>query len=367
MALSGLAQVVPSVRSVALPANLYFASIAVDDQNLVLSGTATQDGDQGVACVMAKVELTNLSVKNLLEPRCDDPRLSAAPIVAVQQYSPSMQSRVRIARIDPKTGHLDVGSVVVTYTQLSDSHLEVAQGPGYLWLYAPITSKGAQALRISDATGAVLQDTVISPAMDRPVIAANANGLFLAQAGNSGFLGSSRQNSSTAIFRLGIGTNQVEPFDVPSGTPFQGFISWMTGSGNSLWADVCPRPIDAIACKITRFVGITGTPVYATTDSEGNGGAGWVVGNGTTGLYSAVPVGSPETTLYRVVRIDPNNGNISTLATVTLPDFYNGNADHGAQSSIVADGALYLLGPPTGPAGGSLPGRLYRIALGGAS
>jgi len=190
MALSGLAQVVPSVRSVALPANLYFASIAVDDQNLVLSGTATQDGDQGVACVMAKVELTNLSVKNLLEPRCDDPRLSAAPIVAVQQYSPSMQSRVRIARIDPKTGHLDVGSVVVTYTQLSDSHLEVAQGPGYLWLYAPITSKGAQALRISDATGAVLQDTVISPAMDRPVIAANANGLFLAQAGNSGFLGS---------------------------------------------------------------------------------------------------------------------------------------------------------------------------------
>lgn len=367
MAISDSVQAAPSVRSVALPANLYFTSIAIGGQNLVLSGTATQDGDQGIACVMANVELTNLSVTNLLELRCGDPRLYAAPIVAVEQYSSSMQESVRIARIDPITGHLDVGSVVVTYTQLSDSHLEIAQAPGCLWLYAPVTSKGAQALRISDATGAVLQDTVISPAMDRPAIVANANGLFLAQAGNSGFLGSSQQNTSTVIFRLGVGANQVEPFDVPSGSTFQGFISWMIGSGNSLWADVCQRPIGAIACKITRFDGITGTPVFATTDSEGNGGSGWVVGNGATGLYSTMPVGSAESTSYRVVRIDPNNGSVSTLATVMLSHFYNGNYEDGAQSAVVFDGALYLLAQPTGPAGGLLPGRLYRIALGGAS
>jgi hypothetical protein len=343
--------------------------MAVSGQDLVVSGTATEDGDQGVACVMANVTLTSLAISRVIEPRCDDPRRLAAPIEAVQQTAPSMQTSVRIARIDPKTGHLELGPVVVTYTEISDSHLEVAQGPGYLWLYAPITPKGAQALRISDATGAVLQDTTISPAMDRPLIAANADGLFLAQAGNSAFLEQSAPTSANdvAIFRLGVGASNVEPFDVPNNPTFQGFASWMTGSGTSLWADICARPISTVTCKITRFDGTEGKPVYAVTDPVGDGGLGWVVGNAATGLYSTAPIGSGETTSYRIVRIAPDTGAVSTLATLTLPAFYRGIAGSGAGEAVVADGALYLLAPPTGPAGGSLPGRLYRVALGGTT
>lgn len=67
------------------------------------------------------------------------------------------------------------------------------------------------------------------------------------------------------------------------------------------------------------------------------------------------------------MRIAPDTGAVSTLATVTLPAFYQGIAGNGAGEAVVADDALYLLAPPTGPAGGSQPGRLYRVALGGTT
>ena len=139
---------------------------------------------------MARANASTLALSDIVEPFCDSPLLSGHSVVAVQQGSRSMLTSVRIAHLSP-TGQVEVGPVVVTYEEASDTHLESVYAAGSLWLYAPDTpGGGGRALRISETTGQVLQDTPVSPAMDRPVIGANENGLYLAPNPETGFLGS---------------------------------------------------------------------------------------------------------------------------------------------------------------------------------
>jgi hypothetical protein len=270
---------------------------------------------------------------------------------------------VRIAR-RTATGRVEVGPVIVTYTEYSDTHLESVRSSGSLWLYAPNTPTGARALRISEATGQVLQDTPVSPAMDRPIIAANGSGLFLAPTSNTGFLGPARApNENGIIYRVGIGASAVQVFDASSGTAqFPGYVSWITGDGSSIWADICRRGVTA-GCDVTRFDGLSPTPVFQVSDHDMTGS--WVVGNAVQGFYGVVRAsndGYQETVKEQVVRIDPATGVVRPIATVSVPAFWQGNDTQGANSAALFDRALYLLVAP-GYNASNPPGELYRIAL----
>ena len=348
--------------SAVIPSNLDLTAIHSSPSGLVLSGTATLDGDQGVSCLTARANPRTLALSGIVEPPCDSPALAGHSIAAVQEQSRTMVATVRIARLSP-AGHIDLGPVVVTYSVASDTHLESVYAPGSLWLYAPTTPTGGRALRISEATGRVVQDTLVSPALDRPIIAANANGLYLAPDAETGFLGRPRQpNENGIIYHIGIGAPAAEVFDAASSTQFSGYVSWITAGGNGLWADICQRPGHR-SCAITRFNGPSPKPVFQVSDRSLTGY--WIVGTPSEGFYTATqPRGAPAQTSIddNVVRVDPSTGAVKVIATVTAPEFWQGNFYSGSAEAALFGRSLYLLVPPTNQANGTL----YRVPLTGA-
>jgi hypothetical protein len=349
-----------SYTSATIPSNLAFTAIASSPSSLVLSGTTTLDGDQGVLCVMARANARTLALSGIVEPFCDSPLLSGRSVVAVQQGSRSMLTSVRIAHLSP-TGRVEVGPVVVTYEEASDTHLESVYAAGSLWLYAPSTPSGGRALRISETTGQVLQDTPVSPAMDRPVIGANANGLYLAPDPETGFLGSVRlPKENGIIYHVGIGAPGVQIFDASPDKQFSGYVSWITGDRNSLWADICHRPVGH-RCMITRFNGSSSKPVFQVSDRDLTGF--WVIGSVAQGFYSVALRGGATTSADDVIRIDPATGAVKAITTIPLPESWPGAWYDGSTEAALYGRSLYLLSPPAN----QTPGMLYRVRLAGAA
>jgi len=350
-----------SHTSAPIPPNLAFTALASSPSGLVLSGTTTLDGDQGVLCLMARANARTLALSGIVEPFCDSPLLSGHSVVAVQQSSRSMMTSVRIAHLSP-TGRVEVGPVVLRYEEASDTHLESVYAAGSLWLYAPSTPRGGRALRISETTGAVLQDTPVSPAMDRPVIGANATGLFLAPNPETGFLGSGRSPKENGIiYHVGIGASSVQIFEASAGKRFLGYVSWIAGDGNSLWADICHRPVAAPGCMITRFNGSSPKPVFRKPDR--NLTAFWVVGSVAQGFYSVALTGGRTSSSGHVIRIDPATGAVKVITSLPLPEYWQGYWYDGSSEAALHGRSLYLLSPP----GNQTAGVLYRVRLPGAA
>ena len=87
--------------STTVPVNLDFSAIAASIWGLVLSGTATLNGDQGVACLRAKVNPTTLALSGIVEPLCDTPRLIEEPVAAVQA-----EARTMVATVNQTPGYV---------------------------------------------------------------------------------------------------------------------------------------------------------------------------------------------------------------------------------------------------------------------
>jgi hypothetical protein len=350
-----------SYTSATIPANLAFTAMASSPSGLVLSGTTTLDGDQGVLCLMARANARTLALSGIVEPFCESPLLSGHPVVAVQQGSRSMWTSVRIAHLSP-TGQVEVGPVVVRYEEASDTHLESVYAAGSLWLYAPSTPSGGRALHISETTGRVVQDTPVSPAMDRPVIGANANGLYLAPNPETGFLGSAKSpNENGIIYHVGIGASSVKIFDASPAKQFLGYVSWIAGDGNSLWADICHRPVAAPRCMITRFNGSSPKPVFRKSDR--NLTAFWVIGSVAQGFYSVALPGGRTSSSGDVIGIDPTTGAVKVITSLPLPEYWQGYWYDGSTEAALYGRSLYLLSPPSNQTAGAL----YRIQLAGAA
>jgi hypothetical protein len=71
-----------------------------------------------------------------------------------------------------------VGPVVMAINALSDTHLVTAYGPESMWLYAAITTTGPKVLRVSDATGTVVQ-SIRMPELSHAVGVADRGGLWI--------------------------------------------------------------------------------------------------------------------------------------------------------------------------------------------
>lgn len=350
-----------SYTSAPIPANLAFTAVMSSPSGLVLSGTTPLDGDQGVLCLAARANARTLALSGLVEPFCDSPVLSGHSVVAVQQGSPSMLTSVRIAHLSP-AGRVFIGPVVVRYEEASDTHLESVYAGGSLWLYAPDTpGGGGRALRISATTGQVLQDTPVTLAMDRPVIGANATGLYLAPNPETAFLGSRPlPKENGIIYHVGIGASGVQIFDASHGKQFSGYVNWITGDGNSLWADICHRPVGH-RCMITRFNGSSPNPVFQVSDRGLT--AFWVIGSIAQGFYSVALRGASTTSAHNVIRIDPGTGAVKVITSLPLPEFWSGAWYDGSTDAALYRRSLYVLSSP----GNQTPGTLYRVRIPGGA
>ena len=231
-------------RSSTYPAAFEFSGISVSAAGLGLYGTATVAGNQGVDCLEADVGPVTLALSEVFEPRCDDPRAYGYTVVPVEAtVDQGNYISVRVARVNPATGHIEVGPVLGTDEDASDTRPLWVYGAGSLWLYltAPRGSSNAsEALRVSASTGQLVQTARVSPAIYRPVLAADASGLYLSPAVN-GQAQAGPGNANAVVFHVGIGATRSEVFYRWPAGQWYGFADWMSGSGDQLSADLCQR------------------------------------------------------------------------------------------------------------------------------
>ena len=219
----GPASAAAAYRSATYPAALQFSGISVSVNGLGLYGTTTVAGNQGVDCLEANVNPVTLTLSEVFEPRCDDPRAYGEPVVPVEAtVDGGNYIAVHVARVDPATGHIEVGPVLGIDEDASDTRPLWVYGAGSLWLYltAPRGSANAsEALRVSASTGQLVQTARVSPALYRPVLAADDDGLYLSPAVN-GEAQAAPGNANAVVFHVGIGAAKATSFTV--GQPASG-------------------------------------------------------------------------------------------------------------------------------------------------
>ena len=269
-------------------------------------------------------------------------------------------SNVRIAHALPHGGYR-IGPVVMRYSEYSDTDAEWVYGDGDLWIYDCQTTRGSVLLRVSQRTGAVLQ-LIHMPDVDRPLLAVDDDGLWLAPAVNSGF----EPPSANGIYRVAAGMSR--PVLVTRLNPDDD-VAWIVASGHSVWLDVNHSGRTE---TLMRFDGKRRTPVLDVSarprsgfDVDFGGGQPSYAGDATDGVWT-VGVQLPDYPQQRVVRIGPTNGRSTTVATITPPDGYQ--MEYSSPPVALLDGSFFFLDPPElsypgGTAGQAVsgPSVLYRV------
>jgi hypothetical protein len=319
-----------AVVSIALSRGATYEAIAAVDGKVVLSGgrdgslfTSASDAIGAGRCDSVVVDPATLALSEQRSGNCEDPRLYGVHALVVNSFINGNPNggNVRIAHVTPR-GYV-LGPIVMTYTELSDTDAEWVYGDGYLWVYDNLTTHGSELLRVSATTGTVLQ-TVRMPHIDRPLIAANADGFWLAPATNS---------SGHGLYHLAPG--MTRPVSI---WPFSQGAIWMVASGHSVWLDLNNYPRRQ---TLLRFDGrrLARRVASAFSLSEGEFGYGQpkYVG-GVTGIWTVQD--------QDLVRIDPTTAHASNAARI--PGAY------GQPTPVILNGFLFVLESPR---------TLYRVTL----
>jgi hypothetical protein len=336
----------PRVSMVPLPARASFYTVEALGDRLLLSGPDTT----GNGCDWLVVDAHTLRVKSSLAASCEQPGLAPEPVVPVQFYRPQgNQTSVRIARPTSHPERASYGPVVMRFPEISDTRLEWTYGPGLLWLYDVATSHGAEVVEISTATGRVRR-TVPMPKLVRPLLAANADGLWI---------GASVETAMGAP----APTYHLAPL---AGAPLLvhrgGYAAfWLVAAGHRVWEDIASMPHpSSVRQEIWRFDG-SSAAAHDLASADGlNGAATPAVQPGSAALWtvSSVPLHASYYSCagQQIVRIDALTGRQTAVTTIHLP----GNPcfpvpgvpwlPTGAGAQTFAGGAFYFLAQTQTPA-----------------
>jgi hypothetical protein len=231
----------PVVSELPLPSRASFYTVEASGSRLVLSGSdATGNG-----CDWLVVDAHTLRVGASRGGSCEQPGLAPESVVPVQFYRPQgNQTSVRIARPTSGAQRAHYGPVVMRFPEISDTRLEWVYGPSLLWLYDVATTRGAEVVEISTATGRVVR-TVLMPKLVRPLLAADADGLWIAASVETAL------GAPAATYRLALGAGA--PLLVHRG----GYAAlWLAASGHRVWEDVASMPHPStVRQEIWRFDG----------------------------------------------------------------------------------------------------------------
>ncbi|HVB06239.1 MAG TPA: hypothetical protein VNF07_08365 [Acidimicrobiales bacterium] len=343
------------------PVTLLFGRIVVRGGGLFLTGTVAATGGASTNCLMAGVDPVSLALGRISEPECDSPALSGATVAPAEfrttaGYSDRTTARAVLVGAD---GGVAVGAALFTYQSDSASALLTAASGGSVWVFEGAATPPSL-VRLSAATGRVLQVATFPSGVARSVMVADSDGAYLAPAGDG-------WGAPSVIYRVAIGARRPVVVRTLAGpAPADGYVNWMAADGHALWADLCTRAIvrPPYRCAVWRFQGPDLTPVFHAPDVLGT--AAWVTGSAATGFYSSIPAPwsppGPRPSEVAFVRVDPASGAERVAAAVPLSsDWRLGGSGHATQA-VVFDRALYLLDGADGY--GSGPATLHRVPLG---
>lgn len=311
---------------------------------LILSGQ-TVVGNDSTVCNSAVVNPATLVLSEERSSSCDDPALAVErvlPIETVERHSlpPGggvYTETVRIAHLVAAAPGYRLGPVVMSFPQESTGYPGWVYGDGYLWLYDGSARQRSDLLRISLSTGAVVARLAV-PDLARPILAVNDDGLWIAPAVNG---------SGHAVYHVELGASTATAvFSLP-----KQYAAWVVAAGHDVWLAVGSGVKTE---TLWRLVGASAKRAFHVTlrtgsldgEVEAQGGGAPVVGNATDGLWTAVPPPSGNT--QRIVRINPDTGMLTNVATIT-PGYAQPNAIAYGPSppAVTLDGAMFLLDPPT--------------------
>lgn len=313
----------PGVASVRLPANLNSYSLQPDGGSLLVVGATVVGG----RCAYVRVRQTPLRVSARGSISCL--RTSAEPVYPVLRYErKNFTVRVRIAHVDPRTHRVSKGPVVMTFQSYSDTRLQMAYGPGTLWLFDTETPKGAEVLQVSARSGRV-ENIVHMPRIFRPVLAADNDGLWLAIATNG-----SAGRGPAPIYHVPLGARA--PILVHRGGRA---ALWIVATGHTVIADVLSGQTHG---ELWRF---TGNSARARALASANDLNDWATNFSTDGS-SVWTVREMHTNgkdysckSLQVIRIDAATGKQHAATTIPTP----GSQCYGAIYSTFSHNAFSFL------------------------
>jgi hypothetical protein len=260
------------IATLALPTGggLQWWSAAPAGHSLLVTGSPAT----GSRCEFYVVDLGTLVGRGPYNRMCSRPPVSWHPIVPVVGSSRNLfDVTVSVA-----------GKVVMHFEDASNTRPQYVWYGRSLWLYDVATSDGAEVLRFDARTGALLQRTAM-PQLDRPVMVANADGLWLDPAPNGGISGV----NVAEVLHVAFGASK--PVVV-----FRGGRAalWMTASAHTVWFEQISGQTSVAIWRID------GTKVRLLTRPRRTGFQG-AYGGGT--LWE-LTCGSKE----HLLRLDPDTG-----------------------------------------------------------
>ncbi len=341
----------------------YDAIAVVNRRIIVYTSPSTSS-----TCASAFANPTTLTLSNRRSGSCADPAIFGRlviPVITVDKGLPAPgggpSEVVRIAHVTSASPGYVLGPIVMTFSAFAygDTKPSWIYGGGDLWLYDWVDH--FDLLRISATTGAVLQRLVV-PKIQRPLLAFNQDGLWIAPTGES----------SGPLYRLAPGGSRLTPvFNLGPG----GFVWWLVASGDAVWLEDQPRPVTKSA-TIWELRGPDALPVWHEVQSSAlnavinqNDSPSMVVGNGNAGLWTVAVVPSLGDK-QQVTRVDPRTGKLAVVAT--LPAYPPWTSDpafiQASWQATTFEGSLFLLEPTTplpDPEMVEIAGFLYRVTPNG--
>ena len=344
-----------------LPARFTFTAINQVGSGLELSGLAVPSANTNpptnAKCVSAKLDYSTLRLYDIVVASCLVEENGSSPFWVAESDDYTDHATARIAHRNQSTGRVVLGPVVMTWSDGSTTHLQSLVGDGSLWLFDAGTTRGAEVLRISEETGRV-GNTIPVPAVDRPVLATDNDGLWMGVATNGGY---PQRLSGSPIYHIAVGSNVAKMI-------FTGghATAWMVASGHTLWGDILTvsTPGGRVSQAIWRFDGPQAKRVFHTASQLPIGGT--VIGDETEGLWtvaSQLPPGAGPnadtdtdcTGIPAVIYINPNTGRQRIVTT--LPYGSDGfgyqcdGEDLAEDQGAIFDGDLYIVDGTTGTSG----------------
>ena len=335
----------PVVSTLTLPSRAGFETVATLGNRLLLTGSDATGSD----CDWLVVGSNPLKVRSSFHASCEQPALTGEAVVPAQFQNPrSNRATVRIARPATTPARVRYGPVVMSFPENSDTRLEWTYGPGLLWLYDVATTRGAEVVEVSTATGRVVA-TVSTRKLVRPLLAADADGLWIAASIETA------TGAPAPTYRLA--PRAGAPRLVHRG----GYAAfWLVASGHTVWEDIASmtRRRLRVRQQIWRFDGPSAAAhalasadglSTVTTPAVAPGPTLWTVGNGPfqNGQFNNCDG-------QRIVAIDGLTGRQSVVTTIRLP----GNPCYplpgvawqptGADAQTFTGGAFYFLAAPAG-------------------
>src|SRR5579862_4757743 len=201
------------IASLALPTGggLQWWSVAPAGHSVLVTGSPAT----GPRCEFYVVDLRTLAGRGPYNRVCSKPPVSTHALLPVVGSSRNLfHVTVSVA-----------GKVVMHFEDASDTRPQYAWYGRSLWIYDVATSNGAEVLRFDARTGALLQRTVM-PQVERPVMVANGDGLWLDPATNGGISG------VTVVPVLHVAFGASKPVVVHRGGRA---ALWMAASAHTVW------------------------------------------------------------------------------------------------------------------------------------